>query len=170
MSTGGLIGVTISGLVSDYFRKNHVNARLYVVMASLLLFTPPLIIFLTTHSTFVLYISCFFTCIFMSMRLGPLAATINDLLLPRMRATGIAFIYLISALTGSALGPYSIGLMSDHLVGNGANSGYALRFSMMLGLSVLILSAISLILAIRYLPSDEASCNDRARAAGEQNI
>ncbi len=170
VAIGGLIGVTIGGRVSDYLRKNHVNARLYVTMASLVLFVPPLIIFLNTNSTYVLYISTFFVCIFMSMRLGPFSATINDLLLPRMRATGIAFIYLISAITGSALGPYSIGLATDYIVAGGSNSADALRYAMLLSLIVLAISAVFLIFAMRYLPSDEASRNERARAAGEQNI
>jgi multisubunit Na+/H+ antiporter MnhB subunit len=47
-------------------------------------------------------------------------------------------------------------------------SGDALRTGMMSGLAIFAVSVTFLVLAMRYLPGDEASRLERARAAGEK--
>jgi MFS family permease len=167
---GGLIGTTIGGRVSDILKKRYCNARLYVILISYLLWIPLTLIVLFTRNSFVLFINMFFICIFMSMRLGPFIATINDLMLPRMRGTGTAFYFLLNGIIGTALGPYCIGLITDSFVARGTEFGDALRNAMIISLGMVVVIVISLILAMRYLPDDEVSRIDRARTAGEQNI
>jgi len=86
------------------------------------------------------------------------ASTVQDLVLPRMRATASAAYLLSITFVGLALGPYTVGTLSDAL---------GLRTAMLLALLAGGVAAVLLVLAARHLPGDEASLRDRARAAGE---
>lgn len=50
-----------------------------------------------------------------SMALGPIFATIQTLVLPRMRAMSIALLYMFANLIGMGLGPLAAGALSDSL-------------------------------------------------------
>ncbi len=125
------------------------------------------ILFLTTSSIWLAYASSFAFSIFSALFAGAAASTINDLVLPRMRASASAFYILVFTFVGLALGPYSIGQMSDALTASGIDSGEALRQAMLSALVMFTVTVIALLLASRYLASEEASRLERARAAGE---
>jgi MFS family permease len=76
-----------------------------------------------------------------------------------MRATASAFYLLVITFVGLALGPYSIGLVSDRL-GD-------LRQAMLLALFANGLGCLFVCLAARTLERDETTRTARARAAGE---
>ena len=101
------------------------------------------------------------------MWLGAVISTVNDLVLPRMRATASAWYILMNTFVGLALGPYAIGQLSDALVAGGAGSGGALQVAMASSLGVYALSVLFLLLALPWLARDEASRLERARSAGE---
>ena len=63
--------------------------------------------------------------------------------------------------------PFLIGQLSDNFAASGVDAGEALRQSMQIGLTMLLVSAVFLGIALRYLARDEASRLERARAAGE---
>ena len=90
---------------------------------------------------------------------GAAVATLQDLVLPRMRATAGATYILGTTMVGLALGPYFAGKMS------------VLTGSLKLGIAALyimpILTLIGLAIGARHLAALEASKMDRARAAGE---
>jgi MFS family permease len=94
-----------------------------------------------------------------SMWIGAGASTVQDLVLPRMRAVVSAFYLLVITLIGFALGPYSVGRLSDNL----GSLPEALRWSLL----ACGLAAAFMVLAIRHLERDEATLRERARAAGE---
>jgi MFS family permease len=102
-----------------------------------------------------------------SMWVSIAPATVNDLVMPRMRATAGAWFLLMNTIIGLALGPYAMGRLSDMFIAGGADSGAALSQAIAWGQCIFILTAILLALAMRYLPDDEASRLDRARALGE---
>jgi MFS family permease len=93
------------------------------------------------------------------MWIGAGASTVQDLVLPRMRATASAFYLLIVTFVGLALGPYTVGLLSDRL----GDLPSAMRWALCANAGALAL----LLLAMRHLGADEASLRERARAAGE---
>jgi fucose permease len=95
----------------------------------------------------------------MALWLGPGAATVQDLVLPRMRAVASAALLLVVTLVGLALGPYVMGGLSE-ATGD-------LRVAMSAGLLANLAAAAFLGLAVRTLERDEASRVERARAAGE---
>jgi MFS family permease len=94
--------------------------------------------------------------------LGAGASTVQDLVLPRMRATASAAYLLLVTFVGLALGPYTVGRLSVAL-GD-------LRGAMLLGLSANLLALLFALLATRHLERDEATRLQRARAAGEAGV
>jgi len=87
---------------------------------------------------------------------------VQDLVLPRMRAVASAFYLLIVTFIGFALGPYSIGELSDAL----GDLGLAMRLSLVVNAA----SALFLWRALYTLARDEATLLARARAAGEPGL
>ena len=119
----------------------------------------PLIIAFTTRNIGLVYILAFVLQMLASSALGATAATVQDLVLPRMRGTATATFFLATALIGLALGPYTAGFIST-LTGS-------LRTGILSLLAVAPISLGLLIMAWRSVPAAEASVVVRAREAGE---
>jgi MFS family permease len=166
-AVGGFLGVTFGGWLSDRLRAHTVNARLWVGIASPVLSLPIALVFLTTANVWIAYAASFAFSIASPLWLGAGASTVNDLVMPRMRAMASAFYLLIVTFIGLALGPFTIGQLSDHFAADGATSADALRLGMLWGLSMLGVALVLLLLALKYLEGDEVSRLGRARAAGE---
>jgi MFS family permease len=164
---GGFLGVTFGGWLADRLRVRSINARLWVGIASPLLSMPIGILFLTTADVWVAYGASFAFSIVSPMWLGSGASTVNDLVMPRMRAMASAFFLLMVTFIGLALGPFTIGQLSDRFAASGMSSAEALRLGMLWGLSGLVVALVMLSLSLKYLGADESSRLDRARAAGE---
>jgi MFS family permease len=94
------------------------------------------------------------------MWLGPCAASIQDLVLPRMRGTATAVFFLGTTIIGLGLGPYVVGLVSD-VTGS-------LQGSLLGTVTVVPLILICGVIAYRTLPGLENNLLDRARDAGEK--
>ena len=103
------------------------------------------------------YVVNFFLSIFAGMWIGPGASTMQDLVLPRMRAVASAAYLLSVTFIGLALGPYVVGRLSDAL-GD-------LRWAMILGLLANGVAVIFLVAAMRSLPEAERTRVERAQAA-----
>lgn len=165
---GGLAGVTIGGIVADKLRQRFYCARLYVGIATVSLTIPTVLVLLTSNDLNTAYIANFCLNLFIPMWFGPAASTVNDLVLPRMRATATAFYFVIVTFVGLAMGPYAIGELSDYLITTGMNSTDSLRTAMMSSLLMLLGTLACLPLAARHLERDELSRLQRATDAGEQ--
>ncbi len=166
-AVGGLIGVTFGGWLSDRLRARSINARLWVAIAAPLLSIPIAFVFLTTGNVTIAYVCSFLFSVVSPMWLGPGAGTVNDLVMPRMRAMASAFYLLMVTFIGLALGPFTMGQLSDAFATAGMTPADALREGMLWGLIPMAAAVVFLMLALRYLESDETSRLDRARAAGE---
>jgi len=150
---GGWLGVTTSGIVADRLRQYFVEARLYVALSAALLAWPFGLSVLYTDNLTMAYIFNFFFQFFSTLWIGPTAATVNDLVLPEMRAIASAFYLLMITFIGLALGPFVIGKISDTLSLT-LESGEALRQAMMLSYLALIPSVCFILLAIKnFKPS-----------------
>jgi MFS family permease len=104
------------------------------------------------------------------MWVGCAASTVADLVLPRMRALASSFYILMNTFVGLALGPYTIGRVSDALVAGGASPEDALRSAMLSALGIFALVTAALLAAARHVAEDERTRVDRARAAGEPGL
>ncbi len=164
---GGWIGVTLGGVVSDALKQRTPNARLWMGFATIALAAPAVAGMVYSPSLGLAYLMNFVFTIVSPLWVGPGATTISELVLPRMRAIASAFYLLVVTFLGLALGPYTMGKLSDAFASAGAEPGAALRNAILAGLAPLALSALLFALAWNRVGRAEATKLERARLAGE---
>lgn len=164
---GGWAGVTLGGVLADYFRRHSVRAKIYVGISSVVLSVPSALGLLLTDNVIVAYVCNLFFAITSPMWIGPAASTVNDLVMPRMRAIASAFYILMVTFIGLALGPYTIGQISDAMAASGMSSAEGLRMGMLSGLLMYVVALVMLIFASLYIERDENSRLEYARSLGE---
>jgi MFS family permease len=103
------VGVILGGIISDALRRRHPGGRLYVNMAALVLPAPAIFWMFTTDSLVTFYIVAPYVGLCSALWVGAAVATLQDLVLPRMRGTAGATYILGTSLVGLALGPYFAG-------------------------------------------------------------
>jgi MFS family permease len=161
-AVAGVIGITLGGLLADRLRATRPEGRLYVGLGGALLPIPLVWWMLTTRDATTAYWLNFPVSVFASMWIGVGASTVQDLVLPRMRAVASAFYLLVITFVGFALGPYCIGELSDAL----GDLAAAMRYSLLANL----VAAGLLLRGLQTLPRDESTLRARARAAGEPGL
>jgi MFS family permease len=152
-------GVILGGYLSDLWRQRDPRGRLFLNMLSALLPIPIVAFMLTTDNLTAFYIVNPLAHMISSAWVGAAVATLQDLVLPRMRATAGATYILGTTMVGLALGPYYAGKMSmlSGDLGVGIFALYAMP----------PLTVLGLWLGSRKIAALEATKVDRARAAGE---
>jgi MFS family permease len=152
-------GVILGGYLSDLWRQRNPRGRLFINMLSAVLPLPIVGFLLTTDSLPAFYWVNPFAHMIASAWVGAAVATLQDLVLPRMRATAGATYILGTTMVGLALGPYFAGKMS--VVTGGLATGVAALYFMP------VLTLAGLWIGSRHLARLEATKVERARAAGE---
>ena len=112
-AVGGFIGIVLGGYLADVWKAKTANARLYIGIAIPILAIPFALAMLYTDSVWMAYFFSFVFSILSPAWIGSGASTINDLVMPRMRATASAFYVLMNTFIGLALGPFLMGQLSD---------------------------------------------------------
>lgn len=165
---GGLIGVTLGGVIGDWAKQKHPAGRL--VVGYLAIFgTAPLVLWMVyTESLMMAFFLNFAHHLFSAAWPGIPPSTATDLVLPRMRAIAGAYYILINTMIGLALGPYFMGQLSDMYRASGMSSAESLQSAISTSLLIFIVTLVFLTLAWKNLPKDEASRLERARAHGEE--
>jgi MFS family permease len=156
----GRWGVILGGYLSDIWRQRDPRGRLFINMLSALLPIPLVAFLLTTDSLAAFYWVNPIAHMIASAWVGAAVATLQDLVLPRMRATAGATYILGTTMIGLALGPYFAGQMSG-LAGHDIRIGIGSLYFMPL------LTLIGLWIGSRHIARLEATKVERARAAGE---
>jgi MFS family permease len=105
-------GVILGGYLSDRWRQHDPRGRLFVNMLSAGLPIPIVAFLLTTDSLGAFYLLTPLAHLISSAWVGAAVATLQDMVLPRMRATAGATYILGTTMVGLALGPYFAGKMS----------------------------------------------------------
>ena len=158
----GFLGVTLGGIWADAWHRRNPRGRLYVgVIAALVPLPVVPIMLLTEREALALAINAL-ASLTGAMWIGVGASTIQDLVLPRMRATASAAYILTVTFVGLALGPYLVGRISD-LAGD-------LRWGLASTLVANVLAVVFLAISATFIRRDEASLRERARAAGEPGL
>ena len=163
---GGWLGTTLGGIVADRLKPRTGNARVYVGLFAVIGTVPTALGLLLTDHLITAYVFNLLVSMFASCWIGAAASTVNDLVMPRMRAIASAF-YVLMATVGLALGPYAVGEISDVLTNTGMVPGEALRSSLLLSLTSLVIPLVLLLMLLGQLVPAEASRLERALAAGE---
>jgi len=152
-------GVILGGIVADRWRRRDPRGRLFVNMLAVVLPAPAVWYMFTTDSLAGFYVASPIAQLFGSAWVGAAVATLQDLVLPRMRATAGATYVLGTTMVGLALGPYFAGKMS------------VVTHSLSMGIFCLYLvppfTLLALWRASRRIGELEATKVERARAAGE---
>ena len=161
MAAFGFLGITVGGVAADAWRRRNPRGRLYVVMITAAIPIPTGLAMLWTPSLASAYALSAFVFFAGAAWIGVGASTLQDLVLPRMRATASAAYILTVTLIGLALGPFSVGLVSD---------AFDLRIGIASAFAANVLACLLFFLAARRLEGDEASLRERARRAGEDGI
>jgi MFS family permease len=152
-------GVILGGYLSDLWRQRDPRGRIFVNMLSALLPIPIVAFLLTTDSLAAFYWANPVAHMLASAWVGAAVATLQDLVLPRMRATAGATYILGTTMIGLALGPYYAGKMS--VLTGSLPTGIAMLYLMP------PLTLLGLWYGSRHLARLEATTVERARAAGE---
>lgn len=156
----GFVGVTLGGVMADRWRARSPNGRLWVGVLTGVLPVPIAIAMFTTESRTLAYLLNVPLGALSAMWIGPGASTVQDLVLPRMRAIASAAYLLVITFIGLAMGPYTIGRTSVALGGD-------LRSAILWALVANAAAVLCAFGASRSLARDEATRLERARAAGE---
>ena len=147
-------GVILGGYLSDRWRQRDPRGRLFVNMLSASLPIPIAAYLLTTESLTGAYVAAPLAQLISSAWVGAAVATLQDMVLPRMRATAGATYILGTTMVGLALGPYFAGKVS------------VLSGSLKLGIAALYLMPIftvtALWIASRRIADLEATREERA--------
>jgi MFS family permease len=155
----GLVATLFGGWLADFALKFSPRGRLYVSFGAMIAVMP------LAHWTFAAtnIDQFFWTYTLLSfatvMWLPGVAATGQDLVMPRMRGAAAATYNLATSMFGLGLGPFLVGLISDKTgsISQGILSVY--------WLSPLVW--IAMFILVKGLPKAEATRLERARAAGE---
>ena len=107
------IGVIMGGVISDLWRRRDPRGRIFVNMLAVVLPIPAVWTMFTTDNLGTFYIASPIAQLFGSAWVGAAVATLQDVVLPRMRATAGATYVLGTTMVGLALGPYFAGKMAD---------------------------------------------------------
>jgi MFS family permease len=106
------IGVILGGFLSDVWRQRDPRGRLFVNMISAVVPIPLIAFMLNTDSLGAFYLVNPVAHMFASAWVGAAVATLQDVVLPRMRGTAGATYILGTTMVGLALGPYFAGKIS----------------------------------------------------------
>ena len=158
-AAGGFIGVTIGGVVADRLRRSFANGRVMVIIFGAVAPVPAVWVAFTTHDLWLYYAMLPVAQILAASALGASAATMQDLVLPRMRGTATGTFFIGTTLLGLAMGPYLAGRVSTL---SGSLSVGVL--SLLLTVPITLAAAIA---AYRLVPKAEANRETWAREAGE---
>lgn len=155
----GMAGVFVGGRLSDIMLRRHAAGRIHVGIASTVIPVPFVIGMCLTHNPWIFFLLNLPVIFVGIMWMAAGAATIQEIVMPRMRGTASVTYILVSTLVGSALGPYLVGKVS-------AAQG-SLATGLMAGLLAVPIAVAALWMAARHVQSAEATKVERARAAGE---
>ena len=167
---GGLIGVTLGGILGDMFKRRHGSGRLLIGYLAVFGTAPLVLWMIYTESLMMAFFLNFAHHLFSAAWPGIPPSTATDLVLPRMRAIAGAYYILVNTMIGLAMGPFVMGQLSDVFAASGMDSAESLRTAIACSLLIFGVTLVFLTLAWRHLPKDENSKIERARALGEEVV
>ncbi|MGH1469748.1 MAG: spinster family MFS transporter [Cellvibrionaceae bacterium] len=158
------LGVSFGGILADKMRQKFEHGRLVVAFVSMILAVPCGFSVLFAKDMTTVYIFNFLYMFFSPMYIGPATSTVNDLVLPHMRATVSALYLMMMTFIGLALGPYVMGATSALIEAGGTDSATALREGILWGYVMLIVAGVLILAACKTIKGDHARIKEIAAA------
>ena len=164
----GGVGVATGGVVADLM-KRHIreDAHTFMGLISGILTIIAALFVLNAETLQGAYIANAFLQFVSVLWTGAAGGIITTLVLPRMRATASAFYLAMGTFLGLAMGPFTIGYLSDTFQASGNTPADSLGLSLKLALLVYLIVAVFTVLLFRHYREDFHTREARAIAAGE---
>jgi MFS family permease len=149
---GGLIGVYFGGELATRYAAGNERLQLKACALAFVLFGGLNAFAYTTSNYRLAFAAMALAAIGGNIVQGPILATLQTLVPPRMRATSIALIYLFANLIGMGLGPLAAGALSDALQGRFGQD--SLRYALLILCPGYLWAAWHLMHAARTITAD----------------
>jgi len=166
-AVAGWLSVSIGGVFSDWLKERNPRARLHLGMGTAAVASIAAILFLTATDLRTAYVLVFVFQFATAFWIGSAVALSNEIVLPRMRGAASAFYLLSMTFIGLALGPYTVGKLSDHFTETGLASGQALQRALLYAMFAYAVAFGCFWIASRFVEAEESNRERRAQAAGE---
>ena len=163
-SLPGAISVVAGGRLADWLGASNPAAYARIPGYCLLVAAPLYMFAITQDDVTLLLALVFVAALFQYTYLGITFGVFQNLLHPRMRATGTALLNTVYGLIGQGLGPLAVGFMSDRLARDyGAGDGLA--YAMAITAALYFWGAAHYLLAARHLGRDLQAARTAPAAA-----
>jgi predicted MFS family arabinose efflux permease len=155
VGAGSGIGILLGGLLASKVAARDIRLPLIFGAVATALALPAALGSLFVPSPYVSMICVLLTSILWGVSNGPVAAALNSVVAPRMRATASALSVVFASVFGFALGPFCVGLLSDLLAPSlGTES---LRYALLAPVCVIPLMVVALCAIAKHRPTDLAA-------------
>ena len=152
-SLPGAISVVAGGRLADRYGASNPAAYARIPGLCLLVAAPIYILAITQDNVRLLLGLVFVAALFQYTYLGVTFGVFQNLLHPRMRATGSALLNMTYGLIGQGLGPLMVGWLSDKLAPD-YGSGNGLAYAMAITAAIYLWAAAHYLLAGRHVGAD----------------
>ncbi len=165
---GGMLGIVLGGVVSDFWRKKNPKARTLLIIWVNVTAFPFFFLAFTTDTLALFYLFAFFGILISTMGNPSSFAIASELSTPRTRATTLAFIGLLNTMIGFALGPFLYGALSAKIESYGYAEADSLQMAILLGMVIITpIPTFLLFKASQFIEHEENTVVERAAAYGE---
>jgi MFS family permease len=150
----GAIGTFSGGYFGDLLASRFNDKRWYMYLSALstLVMVPFQLLVYLWGDVWAAITSLFVVSVLGGMFLGPSFAIAHALVTPRMRAVASAVLLFVISIIGMGLGPYIVGVVSDHLTP--AFGAQSLRYALCLAVLANVWATVHYLLAARTLRED----------------
>ena len=155
-SLPGAISVVAGGRLADFLGARNPSAYAVIPGLCLLVAAPIYMFAITRDDVTLLLLLVFVAALFQYTYLGVTFGVFQNLLHPRMRATGSALLNTVYGLIGQGLGPLLVGYMSDRLAPE-YGGGNGLAYAMAITAALYLWAAAHYLLAGRHVGRDLAA-------------
>jgi predicted MFS family arabinose efflux permease len=157
---GSGAGLLIGGVLANRVAARAPSLPLLIGAGMMVLTLPVAVASVFVSSPFVSMALVLLTVLMWSVPYAPAMATLYSVTEPHMRATAGAVAILLTAILGSGLGPFCVGVVSDALAADFGSS--ALRFALLLPIGLLPVAAAFLYAAGKALQKELARTDSEA--------
>ncbi|MDO7842144.1 MFS transporter [Sphingomonas immobilis] len=162
LALAGGLGIAAGGYAADVIRRRDLRASIWITLTCMAAAMPAAVVMFTTGDVDTFYVAFTIFAFFHNAWAASSAAVIQELVLPRMRATGAGSFSMLIIVSNFALGPYLVGKVST-VTGSLAFGSLAMYALAPVGIYCLLR-------AVRTVPADIADREARAHARGEAQL
>jgi predicted MFS family arabinose efflux permease len=159
VGAGSGIGILLGGFIASKVVEHDIRRPLLIGAVATALAMPAALGSLFAPSQAVSMACVWLTSILWGVSNGPVAAALNSVVAPRMRATASSLTVVFAAVLGFGFGPFCVGLLSDLLAPSFGTQ--SLRYALLAPVCTIPLMVVALYAIAKRLPADLAAVGVR---------